>query len=334
MKNILKTVIAGICAVAVLSLIVIPYSFSAAHIANPLQNTDYTGVPNSYWSTMREGISHGKKDANGYNNLQVIQSPDIITLGSSHIEAYNVMQEESTSYLLGQRLQGSYSVYNMGVSGHNLYKVCKYLPRNLELFPDAKVVIIETDSVELKAEKVEQIFNNTVPFTPSRNTGIVALLQKCPFFRLMYHQLDGGLIDLMLPEKATKASKEPNKQETDLQTYQRLFSYLNSLQQESETKLIIFFHPFEVFNEDGSISFKTDLKQLEMFAACAAENEITFVDMTEEFETMYYENHHVPHGFITGEIGAGHLNKYGHAAIADALTEVIHTLEEEGKICR
>ncbi len=78
------------------------------------------------------------------------------------MEAFDVMQDENTGYLLGQNLKDRYSVYNMGVSGHNIYKVCKYLPRNIELFPDAKAIIIEVDSVELEKEKVEQVFNNTV----------------------------------------------------------------------------------------------------------------------------------------------------------------------------
>lgn len=331
MKNILKMILAGVCAVAILSVIVIPYSFSVSHVENPLKNTDFTAAPNTYWSKMREGISYGKKDAKGYNNLQVVEAPDVILLGSSHMEAFDVMQDENTGYLLGQNLKDRYSVYNMGVSGHNIYKVCKYLPRNIELFPNAKAIIIEVDNVELEKEKVEQVFNNTVPFTPSYDTGIIATLQKIPFLRLAYRQLESGLIDLMLPE-IKKA--EPAEKTVDLESYQKLFSYLGDLQKESGIEIIILFHPLELLNEDGSISFKTIPEELKMFSECAAENDITFVNMTEEFEEMYYESHHVPHGFITGKIGEGHLNKYGHAVIADTLTEVINKLEEDGKLCK
>lgn len=61
MKNILKMILVGVYTVAILSIIVIPYSFSVAHVENPLKNTDYTAAPNTYWSKMREGISYGKK---------------------------------------------------------------------------------------------------------------------------------------------------------------------------------------------------------------------------------------------------------------------------------
>ena len=49
---------------------------------------------------------------------------------------------------------------------------------------------------------------------------------------------------------------------------------------------------------------------------------------------MYYNENHVPHGFPTGKLGSGHLNKYGHYAVADELYNEIIKLEEEGKICK
>ena len=56
--------------------------------------------------------------------------------------------------------------------------------------------------------------------------------------------------------------------------------------------------------------------------------------MTAKFEDMYYKEHHVAHGFCTGELATGHLNKYGHAAMADELYDEILKLEESGEICR
>ena len=45
--------------------------------------------------------------------------------------------------------------------------------------------------------------------------------------------------------------------------------------------------------------------------------------MTQDFENMYLVNHRLPHGFITGKIGEGHLNADGHAAIAKSLERKI-----------
>ena len=75
---------------------------------------------------MTEGIAHGRFDANGYNNLAVIENPNILLLGSSHMEAVNVNQDENIAFLLANELNGTHSVYNLGISGHNFIKVCKY----------------------------------------------------------------------------------------------------------------------------------------------------------------------------------------------------------------
>ena len=56
---------------------------------------------------------------------------------------------------------------------------------------------------------------------------------------------------------------------------------------------------------------------------------VGFVDMTDDFEKMFYEEHHLPHGFSTGQIGVGNINKYGHAVIAESLYRYINELEVE-----
>lgn len=98
------------------------------------------------------------------------------------------------------------------------------------------------------------------------------------------------------------------------------------MEKEYDTQIIVMFHPFETLNADGSISF-AQAEYAEIFSKVAQKYGIGFVDMTEDFEKMYYEEHHVPHGFSTGEIGAGHINKYGHAAIADRLYRYIESSE-------
>lgn len=101
-----KTALAGITAVASLSLLMCFYSITPVHIENPKGNTDYVWIPNSRWVQMTEGISWGRFDSNGFNNLNVVDEPDIVVLGSSHMEAKNVMQDQNAAYLLAERLRG------------------------------------------------------------------------------------------------------------------------------------------------------------------------------------------------------------------------------------
>lgn len=75
------------------------------------------------------GYRFWQNDANGFNNKSVVDNPDIIVLGSSHMEAVNVMQDKNTAYLLSKKLNGKYSLYNMGVSGHDFSRYVSIFPQ-------------------------------------------------------------------------------------------------------------------------------------------------------------------------------------------------------------
>ncbi len=125
-KNyIIKPILSVVVSIIVLSLFLLLYNLLPVHIINPKGNTDYIWPANAVWVKMTEGISYGKFDSNGYNNLEAIDSPDIILLGSSHMEATNIMQDETIATLLNKYFKGKYLVYNLGISGHDFYKTCQ-----------------------------------------------------------------------------------------------------------------------------------------------------------------------------------------------------------------
>lgn len=342
-KRLFKVLLAGVVAVCILSVLLSVYYNLPLHIENPNGNTDYVWPSNAKWVKMTEGYSMGKYDAQGFNNKEVVDNPNILILGSSHMEATNVMQDENTGYLLGQLLEGRYTVYNMGISGHDFYKVCQYLPNNLSYYERVpEVVVIETNIVSIESEDVRKVLDGTVAHTPSYSTGIIVALQKVPFFRLLYSQISGGLLDLFMQDGSNSFGTEKGSQEedgnkdterVDLEAYDKLFGYISNLQEKYGTKIVIFYHPMEILNRDGTISFGGK-EGVEAFSEASEKYGITFVDMGEHFEKMYYEEHHVAHGFSTGLLGSGHLNRYGHAAVAEALMETIVDLESEGRLCR
>lgn len=344
-KQLGKMIGAAIVAVIILSLIVSVYSLSPLRVQNPLGNTDYVWKPNSIWTNMSEGVSFGRMDANGFNNPEVIENPDIVLLGSSHIESKNVIQYENTAYYLTENFDSHYSVYNMGISGHTLYKVCQYLPKTLSIYRDnePKYVVIETDCIDLTKAGVDAVLDKTVETTPVYDSGLVATLQKNPAFRQFYHQLDSGMMEILFPElaknKTTQSnsaveerddeaiSSEKSKPAVDTAPYDELMPYLGDLKRQYNTDIIIVFHPKERLNADGSLSF-TNNQNTAVFAEYADKYGITYIDMTDSFEQIYNEDHHVPHGFVTGEIASGHLNKYGHKAIADRIYDAIVGMED------
>lgn len=335
LKNLAKCILAGIVAVAILCLILMPYYLTPVHIENPEGNTDYVWPANAPWCRMTEGIAYGRFDARGYNNAEVVAHPDILVLGSSHTEAVDVLQTENFAALLGQRFRDTYTVYNMGISGHFFLKVCKYLPRTVDLYPDARYIIIETSNVDFYQSDVDSLLKGTVEYTPSNSTGLIAALQKLPFLRVVYHQLTSGLMDLLLPEKPEgNAVSQSASQSTSVRVipdeaaYDGLFTYLRESVQGTDAQLIILYHPTGTLQQDGSLYFSDD-PYLDMFSSKCQEYGFSFVDMTQPFSRMYEEEHRLAYGFITGKIGSGHLNAYGHAKIAEELSACITALKEE-----
>lgn len=100
--KIIKFLLAGVIAIALLSLILSFYSLLPVHIPNSRGNTDYIWPSGSFYFTTAEGIAYGKFDANGFNNPTVVYSPDILVLGSSHMEGTNLIQNENVTSVLNE----------------------------------------------------------------------------------------------------------------------------------------------------------------------------------------------------------------------------------------
>ena len=333
-KTLLKTFLAGLMALAILSVLMLGYYFKPLRENNPQKNTDYVWAENTPWFDSNEGVSFGVTDAKGFINQKVIDDPDIFLLGSSHAESMNVAQNENMCALLNDKFSGKYSAYNMGISGHTFYKVLQYLKNSLSIYEKTpKYVIIETSSVALNEAEVQQALTGNVKKTEVVDTGLIYQMQKVPYLREMYHQLDGGMLK-MLMDKNNKSSSSTLSDKSitnksvvvDEKAFQQTFEYLQQIEKDYGTKIIVMFHPVENLNADGSISF-AEKEYAEAFSDYAKKYDVGFVDLTKDFEKMYYEQNHVPHGFATGELGAGHLNKYGHAAIAESLYRYINEME-------
>ena len=326
LKIFLKVFLAGIVAMAILCVLFLPYVFTPVHKANPNGSTDYIWPGNALWFKMTEGISKGKFDANGFNNPTVIENPDILILGSSHMEATDVPQGQNAACLLDQMLP-DHSVYNLGISSHHFLKVCKYLPTTLALYPESpEYIIIETSNVRFSQEDVDSLLQGTVDFTPSHATGVVSTLQKFPFLRLLYLQ-GSDLLDVLMPETSDPASVQtPTYNDA---AYDALFTYIREATADHGAKIIIVYHPSGTVQPDGSASFAEPDHYKDLFAQKCAQSGIVFVDMAQPFADLYEKEHKLPHGFITGQIGIGHLNADGHRAIAQMLAQTITRLEED-----
>ena len=334
-KYIGKFIAAGVTAILILSFVFSVYYLVPLRVDNPEQNTDYKWESNTPWMRMEEGISVGKYDANGFNNATVVDNPDVLLLGSSHMEAANVPQNQNTGFYLTQMLDGKMSVYNMGISGHTFAKICQYLPQTMQVYEKAsKYIVIETGGTAITEEDVQSIINRTVSKTSVSHNSFLNLLQRSPFFRVLYYQYDGGLKKKLSDAKGSQntASKyyvggTGEAAEIDRKPYDEVFEYLQGLQEEYSTQILILYHPSEQLNSDGSVTFPHD-DSYDVFAESAEKHHIIFIDTTNGFNKMVADIFQLPHGFINGKIGEGHLNGSGHYVVANSIYSAIQELEE------
>ena len=152
-----KALLAGAAAFALLCLFCFFYYNVPVHYANPDGATEYKWEPGSFYSRGTEGFALGRINNDGFNNLRD-HSPgeriDILLMGSSHMEAFNVAQDENTAAVLNTLFAGERYVYNIGTAGHTFLYCVKHLADALDVYAPAWVVI-EAADLSFPAAEIE-----------------------------------------------------------------------------------------------------------------------------------------------------------------------------------
>lgn len=317
--------LAGTLSLLLLSALCLGYNYTGCHVKNPNEATDYKWESRQYFSTMKEGFSWFKFDQNGYNNLDdtdFSEKPiDILLMGSSHMEAVQIAKTKNTGYLLNLK-NPNIRTYNIGISGHSLAHCVNNLQNATEVFNPKKLVIIETSSVQLDKKEIETVLAGRFAKIPSNDRGLIYLVQKkIPAVKSLYKAFTEW-IDASRIRAKTDVAGELNFRGEYETAVNKFFSFAKSSLPQN-CKMIIFYHPSTNINSDGNYYEATDKTALSIFENACRANGIDFVNMSEDFKDFYFAKHKLPHGFTNTAVGVGHLNKYGHALIAERLTNVI-----------
>lgn len=308
-----KLLLAGCVAVAIMSGIVFLYQYVGVRLTDNSGATDYHYGSHAFTANMEEGFSFIRMDANGYNNPTRIENPDILVMGSSHMEGREVAQNECVSAVLQNNLS-NYSVYNIGMSAHDIYHTVSNFDAAVNSYAPS-FVIIETSRVSLDETEMDRVIQGTYPKLRASAEGILHYLSMIPCVPHMHSQLNAWMANDTSEGDDGSVLQSDHYEET-------LRQFLTMLKKEN-IRVIIFYHPYESIQADGSLVWLTNQSDLELFAKTCSNLDISFVDMTEPFQEMYEENRILAHGFSNGAVGKGHLNKYGHNLIAEALLEII-----------
>lgn len=319
--------------------LVILSAFSLLYYNNGIRKTCTTGATdysweNSFYSLGYEGYALGMYDEAGYNNSEIpANGVDILLMGSSQMNAYNVSKKYSTAYLLNEQLNAAkcdYNVYNIGMEGHDFYICSDNLDEALQTYSPTKYVLMETRIPKMSVESMNEVINETRVRTSAYDSGLIYYLQKIPYFRLLHRQLrDMGIFSVNAKNDLKESiSKPPDYLQTEYADV--VDNYVQKLAEKmknSQAKLIIFYMPDITINEDGSITTNGTESDLKIIAQSCKKYDIEFLDLSEAFIQHYTDTYEVPFGFSNTSIGTGHLNRCGHTIVADKLCEIISKLE-------
>ena len=314
-----KAFVSGCIALVVLTLFCFLYYNIPVHSTDASGATDYSWEHKKFYSRGTEGFAWGRTNNEGYLNpvdYSEGMNVDVLIMGSSHMEAYNVAMEDSTASQLSSLL-GDEVVYNIGVSGHTFLTCSDNLEAALEKYRPQKYAVIETSALLFPDEDVRKVIEGEAEELESHSGGIIGLLQKNQLLRLLYSQLSNWL---EAPDEGSSATVKP---EANTELYSELLNKLSKTASEYGVKLIILYQSNMYIDPETGISFGNDTDLRDFFSETCREVGIEFADMSERFAEEYSNSYILPHGFSNTSVGAGHLNKHGHRMIAEELCKIM-----------
>ena len=333
-----KCIIAGIISMVLLSLFALVYYNPPLAIEQPDSITNYRYIPNKNWSFMLEGVGYGKTDNLGYNNAYYNDciDPDIVFIGSSHLEALQVPQDANCVYVLNRMLaedkdeNNNFKCINLGVSGHSFEVSVNNFKYVADKFPNAKYILIETSNVQFSPEVLDDVIAGKY-HAPIEKKGFIAeTAQKIPFIRLMHKKFNEAATANEVADKPA-TDNQSQKAEPDMNTYIEkmniILGNISEISAEKGIEPVILLHGNFWENRDRNIVTAMDKTYKDAFMKCCADNGIKVIDVTPDFISAYKADYTFSYGFSNGTPGEGHLNETGHRIMAETIYRKINEME-------
>lgn len=324
-----KAAVAGVAALLLLCLWCSFYYNVPIHYTNETGATEYKWEGHKFFRKGTEGFAFGRTNNDGFNNLRDYtpgERVDVLLMGSSHMEGMNVKPGENAAAVLNRLFAGEKYTYNIGTSGHTLIYCLSNLDAALDTYAPVGYVVIETRTLSFGLEELAALAEGTVPPIPSRTGGLVELLQRIPYLRLMYTKYvkDGG-----------DGEGEPQKQavlpRVDAAGKAALLDTVLARASESclahGVQPMIVYDPMVYTEKNGAAYTDTDPAELTAMETACRKNGVLFVDLTESYLALYREDHKFPYGFANTTPGMGHMNRWGHERFAQAVYDAISDRE-------
>ena len=322
----LKAAAAGVTALLLMSLLCVLYYNVPVHYTNPSGATEYYWEQGRFYSRATEGFAWGRTNNEGFNNLydhHEGDKTDILLMGTSHTNGFNVAQDENVGAVLTRLFGGERVVYNIGTAGHTLMYNLKNLDDALTYYNPTQYAIIECNFVTAKNAELRAILDNSYPGIPSHTGGLVTLLQKIPYLRLLYTKYIEGM---NFGGEAGSSSPDDDMAENRA-LYGQVMAKAADTAEKHGVKLIIVLDSMVYMDEQLNCYVDVDAASVAAMEEMCADNGIEFINACETLTAAAKENMRLPYGFANTEPGRGHLNSWGHELLADCIYGRIAQME-------
>ena len=323
----IRILAAGCIAFLLLNLFAWIYRGGLPAVADETRAAPLHYVPNGYFSNMREGIAFGFFDENGFNNLSpVADRIDYLLLGSSQVEAKQVMQKQTMVSRLNELLSaagGGYA-YSIGVSGEAFYTCVNRLPYALRTYHPGKAVVLETSRLDFTQAEIDEALAEPEvgDLVYSADGGILGFIRKLPYLRLAFVQLRSILTQTDADAADDMGLSTDVTQDRDAYS-RRIGPMLDKVAADAgDLPVVILYLPSYTLDRDGTMHL-SDVQPVEQFCALCEEKGNSCLDMGPRFYAEYERAHVLPSGFVNSSVGTGHLNRFGHAMTADELFRLL-----------
>ena len=293
-------------------------------------------LPRSFGVYGLEGYCVANVDEYGYVNRDMPRADEYyVVCGASHTEGLFLPLKDRYSDVANDSLydDGKLHFINIGKSGNYFSVVLQHLDGILAEFPDAKGIVIETDSLcyDTKAlydsmiqagyDPEETAANITGNMSRAGRIKTVAK-QSLPLLRLVHKQYYTYLesLEATSPSDILDPLFWQDEFKGDFETgLDDLMAFIRS---RTDKQVIILYHPAVRLEADGSMTLLTNHAE-PFYEKVCAKHDIDFIDMSDAFMKAYEQDHIIPYGFSNTTPGDGHTNAAAHKMMADDLIKVI-----------
>jgi hypothetical protein len=311
------------CALAVLGMELLMHRISGK----------YEDPVGSEVRNFREGLATAHFLPNGLRltgNPHIPNAPDVLIVGDSHVEAFQVADEQTMGAALERRLRAEGKEWNAlqygwsGADGPDYVYAASLLQ---EKFPTQHIFLIMNDGDfrSLAGEEARLVDRDGAIVAEPLAPGIVPGREPSYGGRLARKMKQSGLIDgaalrfqmdlkpQLSMHKASAQEGMVAAQPTSEDTVEQI---VRGLQQAYGNKLCILYTPSQPFTADEP----AEPQEKSLLAECQQKH-MACKSLRARMVHELAVNHNLVRGFSDSSPGVGHLNVHGHEIVADELDE-------------